>query len=57
MRSCLLMLAALAAFLLLVALLPALALAQGPTAVEGKLTNGTAGAPPPAGVEVTLHVV
>ena len=57
MRSCLLMLAALAAFLLLVALLPAMALAQEPTAVEGKLTNGTAGAPPPAGVEVTLHVV
>ena len=57
MRSCLLMLVALAAFLLLVALLPAMALAQGLTAVEGKLTNGTAGAPPPAGVEVTLHVV
>ena len=57
MRSCLLMLVALVVCALLMALVPAMALAQEPAFVEGKLTNGTADGPVPSDVEVTLHAV
>ena len=57
MRSCLLMIVTLGLLLSLGMILPAMALAQEPQVVTGKLTNGTADGPVPAGVEVTLHAV
>ncbi len=57
MRSCLLLLMTLALCLFLLTLFPAVTLAQAPVAIEGRLVNGTADGPVPAGVEVTLHVV
>ncbi len=57
MRSCLLMLMTLGSLLLMVMMLPALAMAQDPQMVTGKLINGTADGPVPAEVEVTLHAV
>ena len=51
------MLMALALLMMLLVALPAAARAQGPTVVEGQLTNGTADGPIPSGVEVTLHAV
>ena len=57
MRSCLLMIVTLGLLLSLGMILSAMALAQEPQVVTGKLTNGTADGPVPAGVEVTLHAV
>ncbi len=57
MRSCLLVTVTLGLLLSLGMILPAMALAQGPQVVTGKLTNGTSDGPVPAGVEVTLHAV
>ena len=57
MRSCLLMAAIVVTCGLLLVLGPAVVLAQGPRAVEGRLVNGTADGPVPAGVEVTLHAL